>query len=50
MLEPYEGKPGCIKISENVYAAGDGFSASGIEGCIDSAEKTIALLKAALIA
>lgn len=48
VLDSFEGKPGYVKLTEQIYAAGDGFSESGFEGCIDSAEKMIHVLKAAL--
>ncbi|CAL1544561.1 unnamed protein product [Lymnaea stagnalis] len=45
--QAYEGTPGCVVISTNplVILAGDGFSLSTFDGCLDSAE---AVLKAVM--
>ncbi|CAL8074601.1 unnamed protein product [Orchesella dallaii] len=48
VLESYAEKPGCIKLSDNIYAAGDGFSESGFEGCIYSAERAVAMIEASM--
>ncbi|ODN01643.1 Renalase [Orchesella cincta] len=48
VLESYAGKPGCINLKDSIFAAGDGFSESGFEGCIYSAEKAVSAIEAAL--
>jgi len=44
----YPGSPGCVPITKNFIGAGDGFSYSGFEGCIESAERTTDYLKSLL--
>ena len=42
MTTPYPDKPGFVKLSNEplLIAAGDGFTGSGFEGCVTSAETT----------
>lgn len=48
VMEPFLGRPGCVRITNQIFAAGDAFCESGFEGCIVSAEKTILALQSAL--
>ncbi len=42
---PFVGTPGFVELSKNIILAGDGFVQSGIEGCIESSQKTVDLLE-----
>ncbi|XP_065651484.1 renalase [Hydra vulgaris] len=46
VTQPYEGRPGCIvlKSSPLIICAGDGFSNSNFDGCVDSAEAVLKVL------
>jgi len=46
--EPYDGTPGHIVLNENplVLCAGDGFTHSNFDGCVDSALSTVEYFKA----
>ncbi|XP_005107682.1 renalase [Aplysia californica] len=43
----YEGRPGCVTLSTNplVIVAGDGFSGSTFDGCLDSAETVVKIIQ-----
>ncbi|KAK0051794.1 renalase [Biomphalaria pfeifferi] len=43
----YDGEPGCVVVSTNplVILAGDGFSQSTFDGCLDSAEAVLSAVK-----
>lgn len=51
VLEPYEGQPGVLQLSQNplLLVGGDGFTHSNFDGCVSSAERIAEALEKNLV-